>query len=90
MTKSLNQNKTTKTKTKTTKTKTTKTKQNQTKAIQNNTNKQTNNRPILVGAMVQNNQELVFYAVLGHLGTPKWTQKVHKGPQVDGMYGQMS
>jgi hypothetical protein len=33
------------------------------------------NRPILVGEMVQNNQKLVFYAVLGHLGTPKWTQK---------------
>jgi hypothetical protein len=33
------------------------------------------NRPILVGEMVQNNQKIVFYAILGHLGTPKWTQK---------------
>jgi hypothetical protein len=31
-----------------------------------------------------------FYTVLGHLGTPKWTDKVFKGAQVDGMYGAMS
>jgi hypothetical protein len=24
---------------------------------------------------------------LGNLGTPKWTQKVQKGPQVSRMYG---
>jgi hypothetical protein len=40
--------------------------------------------------MVYNNQELVFYAVFRHLGTPKWTKKVHKGLQVDEMYGTMS
>jgi hypothetical protein len=32
----------------------------------------------------------LFYAVLGHLGTPKWIKKVLKGLQVDGMYGSMS
>jgi hypothetical protein len=31
------------------------------------------NRPILVGEIVRNNQKIV-YAVLGHLGTPKWSQ----------------
>jgi hypothetical protein len=29
--------------------------------------------------MVQNNQKIGFYAVLGHLGTSKWT---HKGTQM--------
>jgi hypothetical protein len=39
------------------------------------------NRPILEGEMVQNNQKIVFsYAVLGHLGTPKWTQKGTSSP----------
>jgi hypothetical protein len=32
----------------------------------------------------------LFYAVLGHFGTPKWIKKVHKDLQVDGMYGPMS
>jgi hypothetical protein len=33
--------------------------------------------------MIQNNEKIVFYALLGHLGTPKWTQK---GTQMGGMY----
>jgi hypothetical protein len=40
--------------------------------------------------MVQNNQKKVdFYAVLGHLGTPKYTQKGTQRPaalQVDEIY----
>ena len=35
-------------------------------------------------------KKLFFYAVLGHLGTPKWTKKVLKSAQVDGMYDPMS
>jgi hypothetical protein len=31
-----------------------------------------------------------FYAVFGHLGNPKWTKKVLKGPQVGEMYVPMS
>jgi hypothetical protein len=39
------------------------------------------NRPIIVKEMVQNNLNIVFYAVLGHLGTPKCTQKGTQRPQ---------
>jgi hypothetical protein len=35
-------------------------------------------------------KNILFYAVLGYLGTPKWIKKVHKGLQVDGMYDPMS
>jgi hypothetical protein len=45
---------------------------------------------MLVGEMVQNNPKIVFYAILGHLGTPNGPKKVLKGLQVDWMYGQMS
>ena len=48
------------------------------------------NRPILIGEMVQNSHKMGVYAVLGHLGTPNWSQKVHNGPQVGGMYVPMS
>jgi hypothetical protein len=30
--------------------------------------------------MVQNNQKIVFYAILGHLGTPEWTQNSKQRP----------
>ena len=33
-----------------------------------------------VGEMVQINQKLGFFSVLGHLGTPKWTQKGTQRP----------
>jgi ABC-type cobalt transport system substrate-binding protein len=46
------------------------------------------NRPILVGEMVQNNHKIVFYAILGHFGTLKWTQKVPKGLQLAGCMAQ--
>jgi hypothetical protein len=46
-------------------------------------------RPILAKEMVQT-QKIVFYAVLGHLGTPNGPKKVLKGPQMDRMYVLMS
>jgi hypothetical protein len=40
--------------------------------------------------MVQNNQITGFSCCFwGNFGTPKWTKKVHKGPQVGRMYGLM-
>jgi hypothetical protein len=45
---------------------------------------------MLIGEMVQNSQIMGVYAVLGHLGTPNWTQKGTQGPQVGGMYVLMS
>jgi hypothetical protein len=40
--------------------------------------------------MVQNNQITGFvYCFWAILGNPKWTQKVHIGPQVGRLYGQM-
>jgi hypothetical protein len=44
------------------------------------------NMPILVGEMVKNKQKIVFtrkwffHAILGHLCTPKWTQKGKQRP----------
>jgi hypothetical protein len=39
-----------------------------------------NNRPIIVREMVQNNKKTVFLCCLGHLNTPKWTQKGTQRP----------
>jgi hypothetical protein len=51
-------------------------------------------RAILLGEMVQNNKKTDFYAVFSHfraiLAPFKGLKKIHKGPQVGGMYGPMS
>jgi hypothetical protein len=40
--------------------------------------------------VVQKNKKIVFYAFFGHLGPLNGPKKIHKGPQVGGMYGPMS
>jgi hypothetical protein len=55
------------------------------------------NRPLTISislslgrSSMEKPENKFFCAVLGHLGTPKWTKKVLKGPQVGGMYVPMS
>jgi hypothetical protein len=43
--------------------------------------------PFFKEKVIRSNQKIRFCAVLGHLGTSKWTEKVHKGPQVGWTYG---
>jgi hypothetical protein len=48
-------------------------------------------RPIFLGEMVQNNQKIVYFMLfLAIWAPPNGPKKVHKGPQVGGMYGTMS